>query len=84
MGLFISCEEATIICTKAQYNEATFLEKIKLNIHLLTCKICGKFAKQNTQLTKVCDKHLLEKDCKPTLSEADKEVMKKELLKQNR
>lgn len=81
MGLFITCEETTIICTKAQYNEATFLEKVKLNIHLLTCKICGKFSKQNAQLTKVCDKHLPEKELKSTLSEAEKEAIKESINK---
>lgn len=81
MGLFISCEEATMICTKIQYKEATFLEKVKLNIHLLTCKICGKFTKQNAQLTKVCDKHLHEKELKSMLSEAEKEAIKEKMNK---
>lgn len=81
MGLFISCEEATIICTKAQYNEASFLEKIKLSIHLLRCKVCGKFSKQNAKLTKVCNKHLPEKECSFTLTEAEKKAIKEKIAK---
>lgn len=81
MGLFISCEEATIICTKSQYNEATFLEKVKLSIHILQCKICAKYAKQNGKLTEACDKHLHKPDCQHTLSAQEKEIMKDELLK---
>jgi len=77
--LFITCDEATTICTKNQYKEASFWEKIRLNIHLLTCKICGLYSKQNTKLSEVCDKHLLKKDCDYKLSEKDKEVLKKKL-----
>ena len=77
--LFISCDEATTICTKNQYKEASFWEKIKLNIHLLSCKICGLYSKQNTKLTKMCDKHLQKPTCEHTLSDNDKEVIKKKL-----
>jgi len=77
--LFISCDEATTICTKNQYKEATFIEKVKLNIHLLRCKICGLYSKQNTKLTEMCQKHLQKPDCEHTLSDADKNVLKKEL-----
>jgi hypothetical protein len=77
--LFITCDEATTICTKNQYKEASFWEKIKLNIHLLTCKICGLYSKQNTKLTEVCDKHLHKPDCEHKLSETDKKVLKEKL-----
>lgn len=77
--LFINCDEATTICTKNQYKEASFFEKIQLNIHLLRCKICGIFSKQNTTLTEVCNKHLHKTECEHKLSEKEKEVLKKEL-----
>ncbi len=77
--LFINCEEATIICTKNQYKEASFLEKIKLNIHLLRCKICGLYSKQNTKLSEVCNAHLRKPDCETKLSDTDKEGLKKKL-----
>ena len=77
--LFITCDEATTICTKNQYKEASFWEKIKLNIHLFTCKICGLYSKQNTKLTEVCDKHLHKTICDHKLSKEDKEVIKKNL-----
>jgi len=81
--LFISCEEATIICTKSQYKEASFLEKIKLNIHLLRCKTCGLFAKQNGKLTEMCNKHLEKPKCEHTLSNEAKEALKKKLSEAN-
>lgn len=77
--LFITCDEATTICTKNQYKEASFFEKIKLSIHILSCKICGLYSKQNTKLTQICDKHLKKQACDHKLPEQDKEVFKKNL-----
>ncbi|MDE3741530.1 hypothetical protein [Maribacter polysaccharolyticus] len=70
----ISCEEAAIICNKEQYKEATFFEKIKLILHLMVCKTCSKFSKQNSQLTSLCDKAPLR-----AIPEKEKVKMKKEL-----
>lgn len=52
----ITCEEAAIICNKAQYNEATLWESIKLRFHLLICKVCASYAKKNAKLTTLCQK----------------------------
>ncbi|MDG1041057.1 MAG: hypothetical protein P8H13_02905 [Polaribacter sp.] len=76
----ISCDEATTICDKSQYGEATLLEKIKLNYHFLFCKICLKYTDQNTKMSQIfkmkafdCNKA---NDC---LSTEDKEDLKKQL-----
>ena len=50
--LFISCEEAQHICDKSQYNEASLMEKVKLNIRLLWCKITRSYTSRNGKLTK--------------------------------
>ncbi|ADV48059.1 hypothetical protein I2486_03735 [Cellulophaga sp. E16_2] len=70
----ISCEKAALICDKAQYEEATFVEKVKLKFHILFCKFCSVHTKKNTQLTSLCDKAKL-----TNLSELDKEKMKNDL-----
>ncbi len=70
----ISCEQAAIICNKTQYDEASFLEKMKLRLHLLVCNACAAFTKKNTQLTVLCEKAHLKQ-----LSEEEKRLMKKEL-----
>ena len=73
---FINCEEATFICNKNQYKEASLWEKIRLNFHLFICKSCGKYSKQNATLTKVCNNHLDKNEyhqCK--LSDKDKEIL---------
>lgn len=76
----ISCDEATTICDKNQYGEATFFEKIQLNIHFLFCRICGKYSKQNTQMSKIYN--MKANDCKKVkhcLSETEKDQLKKDL-----
>ena len=76
----ISCDEATTICDKSQYGEATLFEKIKLNFHFLLCKICGLYTKQNVKMTKVYK--MKATDCKKEqrcLSAQEKEHLKKKL-----
>ena len=52
-SLFLSCNEANHTCDKTQYNEASLWEKIKLNIHLIYCRACRKYTKNNTKLSKL-------------------------------
>ena len=70
----ITCEKAADICNKTQYREATFIEKMKLQFHLLMCKTCSAFSKQNSAFTALCEKANLQ-----TLSEQEKIKMKEKL-----
>lgn len=82
--LKITCNEATTICDKNQYGEATFLEKIKLQLHFMSCKICKLYTKQNTLLTKIYKrKAKQDKAQKATLcmSNEEKEALRKEMEK---
>jgi len=72
----ITCEQAAIISDKTQYKEASFLEKIRLRLHLLVCKTCAVFSKKNKQLTVLCERAQIQQ-----LSEEEKLLMKKELKK---
>jgi len=74
----ISCEKASQICNKTQYNEASFMEKMKLRFHLLMCKTCSAFTKQNTEFTTLCEKANLQ-----GLSEQEKLKMKEQLQKKD-
>nr|WP_299105048.1 hypothetical protein [uncultured Tenacibaculum sp.] len=76
----ITCDEATTICDKSQYGEATFLEKIKLNFHLLVCKVCSMYTKQNRTMSKLFK--MKASDCQQEtqcLSNSDKEALKEQL-----
>ena len=48
----MKCEEAGHVCDKSQYKEASLWEKVKLNFHLLYCKACREYTKNNMKLTK--------------------------------
>ncbi|REE83484.1 hypothetical protein BX611_0775 [Lutibacter oceani] len=75
----LTCDEATQICDKSQYSEATFWEKLKLNLHLLLCKNCGLYSKQNNVMTKCYEKHKKEEGNKHCLCADEKEVMEKQI-----
>lgn len=49
----ITCDEATEICDKNQYGEASLWEKVKLGFHLLLCKYCAAYSKQNNIMTRL-------------------------------
>lgn len=72
----IPCNEANHVCDKTQYKDASLWEKIKLNIHLIYCRACRNYTKNNTKLTKVLKKS--EVEC---LDIKSKEAMKKDFEK---
>lgn len=80
--MFISCNEANHNCDKSQYNEATLWEKIKLNIHLIYCRACRKYSKNNAKLTQMMNNSELE-----YLKTSEKDTLKRnfeeELSKNN-
>jgi hypothetical protein len=76
----LTCDEATTICDKNQYGEATLWEKTKRSIHVFLCKKCGLYSKQNSIMTKCYEKH---KNCDNTknhyLDKEEKSCMDKEV-----
>ena len=76
----ISCDEATKICDKNQYGEASLWDKIRLSFHLFLCKKCNLYSKQNKILTTCYKTHKNAGGEKtPCLSEEDKKHLEKEL-----
>lgn len=71
----LTCDEATIICDKSQYNEATFLEIIKLKLHILLCKNCRNYSGQNKFITKCIDKTFLLNNKEMHLNDSEKQKM---------
>lgn len=70
----ISCEEATTLCTKSQYEKLSIVERLKLNYHLFMCRVCPTFSKQNHILTKSIQIHLKDLHKIPSvLSDVEKE-----------
>ncbi len=80
--LFISCDEATTICDKNQYGEASLYDKLRLNLHFLRCKICRMYTKQNTLLTKIFGGYAEEQCAKNRcLTTEDKKKLESEFQK---
>ena len=70
----IKCEEATSICDKSQYGEASFFDRIRLSFHNFLCHRCKLYTEQNKIMTKIFKIH----KSKPTaqhLSNEDKETL---------
>ncbi len=57
MKMMISCEQATFLVDKEQYTALSSKDKINLNIHLKTCKLCSLYKVEskiiNDKLTQV-------------------------------
>ena len=84
--LNITCNQATTNCDKSQYGEASFFDKIKLQIHFIGCKICVMYTKQNVLLTKLYKSkatNTKRKQDSLCMTHQEKEVLRKELEKQN-
>ncbi|MEX0275588.1 MAG: hypothetical protein AB3N16_14540 [Flavobacteriaceae bacterium] len=76
--MMINCEEAAHICTKSQYSEASFLEKIKLKLHWAMCKTCKGFSKKNARLTKLCEQAEMH-----SLSDSEKKAIKEKVIRES-
>ncbi len=76
----LTCDEATAICDKNQYNEASLWEKIRLGFHLILCKRCGLYSKQNKVMS-TCYQKLKDAECRkiPILNQEEKESMAQKL-----
>jgi len=57
MKMMISCEQATFLVDKEQYTKLSKKDKIDLNLHLKTCKLCRLYKVEsriiNDKLTQV-------------------------------
>ncbi len=73
--LMISCDEATTICDKNQYGEASNWDKLRLNFHLLLCKHCKSYSNQNNFITKLLGNYLKSCDGSKHLTPKEKEEM---------
>ncbi|MCH4551558.1 MULTISPECIES: hypothetical protein [Aestuariibaculum] len=77
------CLKANHVCDKAQYEEASLWEKLKLNIHLALCPCCRNYTKNNKKLTEVIKSSnvkCMDKTCKEALkAKFDKALKEQEI-----
>jgi len=78
MALFkIDCHQGKMLCDKNQYKEASFWEKVKLNLYLIACSECRAYSAKNNKLTKVVNKKEVQ-----TIGLSEKEELQKLLNEQ--
>ena len=76
--VLINCDEATAICNKNQYKEASSWDKVKLSMHIFLCKKCRLYSEQNTFMTKLFGAHT--QQCgEQKLSDEEKDKLKNNL-----
>lgn len=78
-SLFMSCSESAQCCDKAQYDEATIFEKIRIHIHLAICKACREYTNKNVKLTKLIKESNLK-----TCTKEEKEKWEKEIERETK
>lgn len=71
----IACDEASFLISYRQDQKLSFKQQMQLNIHLMSCHLCRKYASQIAQLNTAVEKyrdecesgtchHQLPEDCK--------------------
>ena len=71
----LSCAEAAKLCTKAEYKEASFIEKLRLRLHLYFCRTCNQSYHNNKKLTSLIKRAKIN-PCSSREKEAFKEKIK--------
>ena len=77
--LFINWDEATTICDKSQYGEASLLERIRLTLHLALCKDCKKYTKQNNLMSDIFNRFATPCEGSDEMPDKDKQDLETKL-----
>lgn len=83
--VMLNCDTATLFVTKREYVKLGCVDRMKLSMHLATCKYCRQFAKQSESISQ----HIAElNNAKPDklthqLTQKQKDNIIKEVEKQN-
>lgn len=73
--IMITCRQATLFSLKKEERKISFLDRVKLAVHLIICEFCRLFEQQNKVLSHQA-KHL---HTDVSLSEAEKEEMERRI-----
>lgn len=56
--MLITCKKATELIESEQEKKLTFKNVIKLNVHLIMCKVCSAYKKQSHKINNVLSNYL--------------------------
>ena len=54
--VMLSCDTATYLITRSEYEKLSFIKKIQLKMHLAGCKYCRRFAAQSKYISEQLNK----------------------------
>ncbi len=78
--MMLSCDNATFLMTKKDYQKLKCKENLQLRMHLMGCKFCRAFNKQNAILSE----HLAKlKDIPPAFTLSDEKKIEIEIALAN-
>lgn len=77
--MMISCDEATYYSNISQYKKLNLKERFSFKAHLLSCKPCGDYHKQNKILSEKIKKVSIDDFSNSKLSEEKKQDIRKEI-----
>ncbi len=49
-GMMLSCDTATLLITKSEFENLNFSEEMRLKFHLASCKFCLRFKEQSLEI----------------------------------
>ncbi len=80
--LLLDCNQATFLVSKKLDGKLSFIEKIRLKLHLMNCKFCYTFNVQSEKIDEILKitPDNLQKKCRHTVHLSDK--VKKNILKE--
>ena len=76
-GMMISCRDATELVVKKSHEELSGWDRFRLKFHLLMCKFCSLFEKQNAVIDTLAGR--LNDDASEKMEEDTKKKMLKDL-----
>lgn len=82
--IMFDCDHATLLITKGQYERLGWLDRLKLKMHLASCKFCRCFLEQSNYISAQVDefKTIDQDNLKIHLTETQKTKLCKEIEKQ--
>ena len=49
--IMLDCDKATLLLTKAEFEELGWVNRLKLKMHLASCKFCRNFSEQSNYIS---------------------------------
>ncbi len=78
-GIMLSCDTATLLITKSEFEDLSCVDNLRLKMHLASCKFCRRFKIQSEDISLQIKKisNIDNKEIKHRLNSEQKERLSK-------